>query len=163
MELAAAVGALCEAVQVDPLDPENEHGRWELYRRALEVDESFDALRRCVLVEPVVQIAVGVVFALLESRSIDDLAEWTRALPPWAVDLVTSRARDLEIVRTFSAAGAVPTEEDVDRWSDWTQRRLSLESRSEPTLVRLGQVGATRRVRSQARRRLADSRRSSGT
>lgn len=157
MELAAAVGALCEALQVDPLHPEDEHWRWELYRRALEVDESFDALRHCVLVEPVVQIAVGVVFALLETHSIDDLAEWTSALPPWGVDLVTDRARDLEAVRTFSAAGAVPAAEDVDRWSDWAQRRLSLESRSEQTLAMLARAGATRRVRNRASARLKDS------
>lgn len=103
------------------------------------------------------QIAVGVVFALLETRSIDDLAEWTRALPPWAVDLVLERARDLEVVRTFSAAGTVPTEEDVDRWSDWVERRLSLESRSEQTLVMLARAGATRRVRNRASTRLEDS------
>lgn len=153
MELVAAVDALCEALHVVPLDPEDEHWRWELYRRALEADESFDALRRCVVVEPVVQIAVGVVFALLETHAIGDLDEWIAGLPPWGVGLVVEKAADFELVRTLSSAEAVVDEEDVDRWSDWVQRRLSQGSCSETVLAALARTGRTRRVRNDARAR----------
>lgn len=152
--LRVTLDGLREALGVPLPDLEDEHERWGIYQLALVREDTVEQLRQCVRLEPVEQIAVGIVFELLENESIDDLEDWMSGMSPWAAQLVRERAHDVEIL-IRCASGDVHVEVDeASHWSDWLQRRLALESRSQEVLQLLANVGRTRRVRNQARSRL---------
>lgn len=148
------IAALAEELGERVGDLGDEHERWRIYRLAVDVPASrpllVDALRR----ELDAPLATSVVLLMLERLADDDDAgrvAWIE-LAPEGDDrrLARDRAEDLRTLRSSALS-----EFDAG-WSTWLQRRLA-ESRVEPSLLAgLAELGATRRIRATAARRLRE-------
>ncbi|MFE6286586.1 hypothetical protein [Streptomyces sp. NPDC057877] len=140
------------------VDPSDGHARWEVYRRAMDSPDEWDALLEIVGREPDPSIAMSVVLRMLERVPEAERTAWAERVPleekRSSALLRVRELRILEAARGAAAAERAPASDEVPEWSDWLQRRAAEESVSPEVLELLSQSGRTRRVRHVAAQRL---------
>lgn len=150
-ELALASGS-------GPVDAQDGHARWALYRQAMEAGQRPDLLLQAVRAEPDHAIALSLVLAALERRPSGERISWISGLSiNKDREYAERRASELTILAaaltgtlTADALESLP-----EGGSDWLQLRLAQQCSDKDVLQRLRDRGHTKRIRNCARERMA--------
>jgi hypothetical protein len=144
--LAAKVGLDARQATVD------EHSRWDLYRRAIDVETSPSLVLAALREEPNLPLASATVVRAIEHRSPLERDRWLEVLLPGpSLDYARRRADELgtlERLRDDPEFQVSATE--VAGWTQWLQRKVAEECDRQDVLEVLRAVGATKRIRRRA-------------
>ncbi|WP_146165571.1 hypothetical protein [Murinocardiopsis flavida] len=149
----AAVVRLQRLVGVEGSDLGSDHGRWQVYRQAIERPEAFGLLHECVAGEDDPALASSVVVGVLGRVDRSERDAWVGALPPEFADFARRRAEEWGVLEDV-LSGDYPgerVEEDSPNWSDWLQLKIVEESADPRVLGHLTTGGRTKRIRRLAR------------
>jgi len=149
---------LAELTAMSDANTANEHVRWAIYQRALDIPSAYRALRLAITKEPDHSVATAVVLAVLERVDPGDRPSWITALRPRARAFPTRRSEELAVAEAHRSG---PPPADISTWSDWLLRRVATSTTTEATLTKLAAEARTKRVRNLAAQRLATIRRAS--
>jgi hypothetical protein len=147
---------IANAVGAHHTDIETDHGRWQLYERAMEASSALDLLRQAIALEEDRALAASVVLRMLEQVADVRQADWINQLAPDNRRLSERRAVEIQALRR-ARDGVLPTIEiaaDIGNWSDWLQIRLVDVLVDREGLAILSANGRTKRIRNLAAARL---------
>jgi hypothetical protein len=133
---------------------DDEHTRWEIYRRIVPLPGVRDHLRSVLKDEPIQNVAAAAVVELFGHLPPGERASWVKILKPEVRDFPIRRMLELEIVEK-SHAGRLRIESvNITDWSDWLQRRIIESTNDSDSLRKLAAEGRTKAIRANARNRL---------
>lgn len=148
--LNEVIGELALLYGSASVDPQDGHGRWALYRQAIDAGQPSDLLLDAVALEPDPSIALSLVLHILEKVPEGDRPTWiSRLVVSKGRDYATKRAKELGILQA-SIAGDLAISADADApevWSDWLQLRLAEACLDRTILGILSEHGRTKRIR----------------
>jgi hypothetical protein len=146
-EVIAELAVLHGSAYVDTQDG---HGRWALYRQAIDAEQPSDLLLDVVALEPDPSIALSLVLHILEEVPEGDRPTWiSRLVVSKDRDYATKRAKELGIFEA-AMAGRLAVNADANApnaWSDWLQLRLAETCLDRTILDVLTEHGRTKRIR----------------
>lgn len=153
--LAVILKEIAAFVDQDPHQHwSDEHVRWELYQRALEVDKLHGALREALAVEPDEGVASSVVLlAFGRVPDLDRMLVWVNALPERHRGFVEKMAHESAVLRSL-CDGSFSGDIRLDEWTHWLQRQAAELAVVRRVLVQLARDGQTRKIRNIAGERL---------
>ncbi|GLX94176.1 hypothetical protein [Herbidospora sp. NBRC 101105] len=138
---------------------DDEHKRWELYRRALDdLDESrAELLREVVRLEGDDEIALSVALRVLPVVPSERRPGWVNQLADERNRrYADNRRADLDLLDRFrELPDGADVECDVTSWSQWLQLRMALHVEHAGVLEQLAGSGSTKRIRRTAGERLS--------
>lgn len=152
-----AVGRLAVLAGADPQRAiADEHERWRLYEESLRHVNRRAAVLEAVRHDGNSRLVSAVVIRALELVPDDQRSSWVEVVPAGNQrDFAAGRARELGLVEELAREpGSHVREADLRGWSPWLQLRLSGQVTDTDVLALLAEHGATRRIRTLARRRL---------
>jgi len=138
-------------------DASSGHERWRIYRRAVDLQQTWTRLLEVIRHEPDPAIASAVVVQLLERVSPDIRPLVVATLPEGKHrDFAETRSREIGILEAHSTGHYTPgpAPNNVDSWSTWLQLRVSNHANDKRVLEELAVAGRTKRVRAAATQRL---------
>ncbi|WP_147425060.1 hypothetical protein [Bailinhaonella thermotolerans] len=138
-------------------DLADEHERWRIHRRAIEVPRARELLKEAVSGEPDAAVASSVVLPILELVPEEQHADWMERLESRGRSYARRRSAEIGVLRR-ARRGDLAADEiaaGLDGWSDWLQLRLTEGLPGADALALVAERGRTRRVRGIARNRRA--------
>ncbi|GAB1689170.1 hypothetical protein [Krasilnikovia sp. M28-CT-15] len=153
-----AVGRLARVVGVTPGDLGDEHARWEIYLKAMNLPAAHELLIRAVDAESDDNLATSVVLRMIEKNGEAERIDWVNALRGDKRDYAHRRALELLVLERIISGAIDSTEvaQKIDGWTDWLQMRIADSATSPGILDIVGEVGRTRRIRNAAKGRRAE-------
>jgi hypothetical protein len=138
--------ALC-AGEAAPEDINDEHQRWELYKRARQVGTCRQELLDAVSLDPDSVLSLSVSLHMLESEDARSREAWIAILrDEHQREYALRRAKEIEILEAFGDVSGL-SQDVIETWSDWLQIRLSEVSNAAEVLEHLSKYGRTKRTR----------------
>ena len=131
----------------------DEHVRWEVYQKVVDLAEARDQLRAALRLEPVLSLAAAVVVLAFEHVPVGERAGWVGALKEEVRAFPERRMAELEILEACRAGELAPASVDLDEWSDWLQRRVAQTATDLAVLELLAERGRTKAIRAAATER----------
>jgi hypothetical protein len=133
------------------------HARWAAYQTALGNADRHPDVLIALRDDPDRPLVSAVVVLALEMASAEARPSWVAVLPEGPErDFAHSRAHELGLLETFSSDARTPIDAaTAETWSPWLQRRLAREAAGANVLSILAESGSTKRIRSDALRRLS--------
>ena len=150
-----AVERLARLVGVAPVDFGDEHARWAVYLKGIELPAARRLLLQAVNAESDDNLAASVVLRIMERVGEAERAEWVNSLRGDKHAYAHHRALELSVLeRVLSGTlGSAEVAEQIDGWTDWLQLRIAEVATSSGVLAVMGEVGRTRRIRNTAKDR----------
>jgi len=155
--LDGAVERLARLVGVAAGDLGDEHARWVIYLKGIELPVARELLLRAVSTETDDNLAASVVLRMIERVREDERAEWVDSLRGDKRVYAHRRALEISILErilsgTFDSAEVA---QQIDGWTDWLQLRIAESATVPGVLDIVGEAGRTRRIRNAAKARRA--------
>ncbi|MEU7823632.1 hypothetical protein [Catellatospora sp. NPDC049111] len=145
-EVAISRLALCLG-EAGPENLDDEHQRWELYRKAMQTGTCREELLKAVSLDPDVVLGTGVALHMLEIEDPNSRQDWIGILrDDHQREYAFRRAREVEILEAFGNISGL-SGDVVETWSDWLQIRLAEVSNVTEVLELLAKFGRTKRIR----------------
>ncbi|WP_157756648.1 hypothetical protein [Plantactinospora sp. KBS50] len=151
------VERLARLVGVATGDMSDEHARWAIYLKGMELPAARELLLRAVDAESDDNLAASVVLRMIERIGEAERAEWVNSLRGDKRTYAHRRALELTILERILSGTLESAEvvQQIDGWTDWLQLRIAESATSPEVLEIVGEAGRNRRIRKTAKDRRA--------